>query len=114
MRDSLRGDSLDVVAFTHLDKDHYAGATDFFYFEHIQKYQGDVEGEARIKMKTMWLPAAIITEQLALNADREAKAIQKEAREQFRAARAIRVFSRPNRLKAWCEDNDLDLTLDGI
>lgn len=56
----------------------------------------------------MWLPAAIITEQLALNADREAKAIQKEAREQFRAARAIRVFSRPNRLKAWCEDNDLD------
>jgi glyoxylase-like metal-dependent hydrolase (beta-lactamase superfamily II) len=32
-------DEFDVVAFTHLDKDHFAGATEFFYLEHAEKYQ---------------------------------------------------------------------------
>ncbi|MCP4589640.1 MAG: hypothetical protein GY842_02750 [bacterium] len=98
----------DVVAFTHLDWDHYAGATDFFYFEHIAKYQDDVESGPRIKMNTMWVPAAIITEKLGKDADTEAKAIQKEARERFKAKSGIRVFSRPARLKKWCEENGID------
>lgn len=109
----LRGDlgerdCFDVVAFTHLDKDHYARATEFFYFEHIKKYQEDVDGEARVKMNTMWVPAAIITEALTRDADAEAKAIQKEARERFKAKTGIRVFSRPARLKEWCKDNGID------
>ena len=49
-------------------------ATDFFYFEHIAKYQGDVEGETRIKMTEMWVPAAAITEPLKRADDAEAKA----------------------------------------
>ena len=93
----------DVVAFTHLDDDHYCGATDFFYFEHIQKYQADVDGKRRIEMRSMWVPAAIITEQIAQDGPTEAKAIQKEARERFKAGSGIRVFSRPERLKDWCE-----------
>jgi len=60
-------DSFDVVAFTHLDNDHYDGATEFFYFEHIKKYQGDVDGEPRIKMDMLWVPAAVITERTSLS-----------------------------------------------
>ena len=110
IRDDLgRRDHFDVVAFTHLDKDHYARATEFFYFEHIKKYQDDVDGEPRIKMDVLWVPAAVITEALAKDADPEAKAIQKEARERFKAKKGVRVFSRPARLAKWCEDNDVDL-----
>lgn len=109
LRDDLgERDHFDVVAFTHLDCDHYAKATEFFYFEHITKYQGDVDGEARIRINEMWVPAAVITEQLGLDADVEAKAIQKEARQRFKAKAGIRVFSRPARLREWCERNDIN------
>lgn len=101
-------DYFDIVAFTHLDKDHYARATDFFFFEHVKAYQEDIDGEPRIRMETMWVPAAAITEALAHDADAEAKAIQKEARERFKAKKDIRVFSRPARLKKWCDDNCID------
>lgn len=102
-------DYYDVVAFSHLDRDHYAGATDFFYFEHIAKYQGEVGGKKRIKMNVMWVPAAVITEKLPADAEIEAKAIQKEARERFRAGKGIRVFSRPERLEGWCKENGVDI-----
>lgn len=111
LRDDLDGrDYFDVVAFTHLDKDHYAGSTEFFYFDHIAKHQDDVDGEPRIKMNTMWVPAAIITEALSREEGTvEAKAIQLEARERFKAGSGIRVFSRPERLKDWCDKNGVDL-----
>lgn len=99
----------DVVAFSHLDRDHYAGATEFFYFEHIDKYQGPVEGKDRIKMNVMWVPACAITEALGDDADLEAKAIQKEARARFKAGKGVRVFSRPESLEKWCKDNGVDL-----
>ncbi|MEX2219392.1 MAG: hypothetical protein WD749_11625 [Phycisphaerales bacterium] len=57
----------------------------------------------------MTLPAAVITEKLSATADPEAKAIQKEARERFKAGKGIRVFSRPERLKEWCEANGVDI-----
>lgn len=101
-------DSFDVVAFSHLDNDHYDGATEFFYFEHIATYQDDVDGEQRIKMRELWVPAAVITEPLSHDADVEAKAIQKEARARFKAKEGIRVFSRPARLQEWCEEQGID------
>src|SRR5574337_1970825 len=52
-------DYFDVVAFTHADDDHIHGSSDFFYLEHATKYQnGD-----RIKIKELWVPAAMITEE---------------------------------------------------
>lgn len=109
LRDDLGDDEgFDVVAFTHLDHDHIARATEFFYFEHLKKYQDDVDGEARIRMDEMWVPAAVITESLGRDAGEDAKAIQKEARERFKAMEGIRVFSRPARLREWCDKNDLD------
>ncbi len=95
-------DSFDVVAFTHLDEDHYKRSTEFFWFKHDKKHQGD----DRIKIETMWVPAAVITE-TGLDKD-EAKIIQKEARYRFKKGEAIRVFSRPEKLKNWCEKNDVD------
>ena len=96
-------DYFDVVAFSHLDKDHFQGATDFFHLEHAKKYQN----EGRIKMNVMWVPAALITESNL--DDDEARILQKEARFRFREGKGIRVFSRPERLEEWCEKNDIKL-----
>ena len=93
----------DVVAFTHLDKDHFNGATEFFYLEHAEKYQSN----ARVKINVMWVPAALITEQAP--DDDEARILQREARHRFRRGEGIRVFSRPERLKDWCDKNGIAL-----
>jgi len=105
LRDDLKDadrDSYDVVAFTHLDEDHYKGSTEFFWLRHAKKYQGD----GRIRIDTMWVPAAAITE-TALDKE-EAKIIQKEARYRFKQGESIRVFSRPDKLKDWCRENGVD------
>lgn len=94
--------SFDVVAFTHLDEDHYKGATEFFWLDHAKKYQG----EDRVKIDTLWVPAAAITE---TSLDKpEAAVLRSEARHRFRQGSGIRVFSRPGKLRKWCEDNDID------
>jgi hypothetical protein len=92
----------DVVAFTHLDRDHYARATEFFFLEHSSKYQ---DGD-RILIKELWVPAAVITEKGHTN---EAAVIQDEARYRLRQGKGIRVFSRPDRLKEWLENHGLSL-----
>lgn len=110
LRDDLGDrDYLDVVAFTHLDHDHYAGSSDFFYFEHVPEYQDDLEDGPRIHMNLMWVPAAVITEELPSDSSSdEARAIQKEARGRFKAKTGIRVFSAPNHLRKWCRENGVD------
>ena len=106
LRDDLEDaerDYYDVVAFTHLDRDHFARSTEFFYLKHAKEYQGD----GRIKMNVMWVPAAVITEQAP--DDEEARVLQKEARHRFKEGAGIRVFSRPERLRKWCEENGINL-----
>jgi hypothetical protein len=106
LRDDLRQsgrDYYDVVAFSHLDRDHFLGATDFFYLEHAQKYQGD----GRIKIRVMWVPAGLITEENC--EDEEGRILQREARYRFKEGKGIRVFSRPERLKDWCKQNGISL-----
>src|SRR5690606_32712440 len=77
--------------------------TEFFWLEHAGKYQaGD-----RIKINTMWVPAALITEDNE-EMEEEAKILQKEARHRFKEGKGIRVFSRPQRLKDWCKNNGVD------
>ncbi|WP_244085060.1 hypothetical protein [Desulforhabdus sp. TSK] len=92
-----------MVAFTHLDEDHYKGATEFFWFDHAKKYQGD----NRVRIKVMWVPAAVITEE-AVDKE-EGRVIRQEARHRFKQGKGVRVFSRPERLKAWCEKNGISL-----
>ncbi len=51
--------------------------------------------------------AALITEQAP--DDEEARILQREARYRFKAGSGIRVFSRPERLRKWCETNGIKL-----
>src|SRR5438128_1175809 len=51
--------SVNVLAFTHLDRDHIHRSSEFIYLRHAAKYQG----EGRIKFDTMWVPAAVIIEE---------------------------------------------------
>jgi hypothetical protein len=92
----------DVVAFTHLDEDHIKGSSEFFWLQHAEKYQND----KRVKIKTLWVPAAAITEEGL--AGTEAFTIRAEARHRFKSGKDIRVFSRPEKLRQWCVDNSTD------
>ena len=105
VRDDLKAadrTSVNVLGFTHLDRDHINRSSEFFYLRHAKKYQSD----DRIKFDTMWVPAAVIIEEAC---EDEAKIIQKEARWRLRKGDGIRVFSRPDKLKDWLEANDLTL-----
>ena len=98
----------DVVAFTHSDKDHIENSTDFFELRHAAKYQGN----GRIKINTLWVPAAMIVE-TATNSEQSDEFViwRQEARCRLKEGRGIRVFSKPEMLKKWLEDNGL--TVDG-
>ena len=105
VRDTLRAagrDEIDVFALTHLDLDHYKGSSEFFWLQYAKKYQG----ENRIKINELWVPAAVITEQ-GVEAE-EGRILQREARHRFKEGNGIRVFSRPERLRDWCKKNDVD------
>jgi len=75
--DQRKRNYYDVVMFTHLDDDHIRGTSEFFYLEHATKYQGQVNGKDRIRMREMWVPAAVITEAGCTEEDR---IIRQEAR----------------------------------
>ena len=99
-------DFYDVVGFSHLDDDHIRGASNFFYLEHAQKYQENVDGKVRIKIRELWVPAAVITEEGCTEEDR---IIRQEARHRLKRGRGIRVFSRPEALKNWLENEGLSI-----
>jgi len=105
LREKLKAakrDYLDMVAFTHLDLDHIAGASDFFYLQHAKKYQGP----ERIKINTLCVPAAAIIEE---GCEDEAKILRAEARYRLRAGNGIRVISRPQKLAEWLKREGLKL-----
>jgi hypothetical protein len=103
LREDLRAsrrNGYDVVTFTHLDDDRAHGASEFFWFDHALKYQG----QDRAKIAVLWVPAAVLLEKDLTGDDR---VIQIEARCRFRRKAGIRVFSCPDRLRAWIEDQGL-------
>lgn len=96
--------SFDVVAFTHGDKDHLENSTEFFELLHAEKYQG----EERVKIDTLWVPAAMILETATNDQQSDEFVIwRQEARYRLKEGKGIRVFSKPDKLKKWLEDNDL-------
>ena len=92
----------DVAAFTHLDNDHVAGSSDFFYWEHAACYQSP----ERIKVNELWVPAAAILDSDAKDC---ARVVREEAKHRLRKGHGIRVFSRPGLLKGWLEAQNLTL-----
>jgi hypothetical protein len=92
----------EIVAITHLDDDHTHGADEFFYFDYADKHQGD----DRIKIDTLWVPAAVITESRN-NLEPGSAALQAEARYRLKKGYGVRVFSRPDALKQWFKDQGI-------
>ena len=93
-------DYFDVVAFTHADLDHIQGSTEFFELEHALKYQGN----DRVKISELWVPAALLLE----NVDREHMSeefviLKREARHRLLEGKGIVVFSKPKELTDWLE-----------
>lgn len=98
--------AFEVVAFTHSDKDHIENSTEFFELKYADKYQG----KDRIKIDELWVPAAMILE-TATNGEQSDEFViwRQEARYRLKEGKGIRVFSKPERLKDWLEENDLTL-----
>ena len=99
---AARRDYFNVVLFTHLDDDHCHGVGDFFWLDHAKKYQS----EDRIKIRELWVPAAAILEEGAKDS---ARLVRQEARYRLKRGSGVRVFSRPEKLKDWLEENGLTL-----
>lgn len=99
--DEAGRDSYDIVAFTHIDWDHICGASDFFHFRRFNKYQGG----NRIRMNTLWVPAAAILEE---GVDGDARIIRQEARYRLIRGEGIRVFSSPGLLDDWLRDKGIN------
>lgn len=107
LRRALREDigprrEIDVLALTHLDKNHYRGATELFRLGPSPRDQVD----ARIRVRQLWVPAALIFEE-GLGAE-EARVIQQEARSRLKRGSGIRVFSCPRTLERWMHREGLD------
>lgn len=102
LNERVAGD-FDVVCFTHADSDHIKGFSDYFYLNHTKKYQ---DGERKI-IKELWVPAAIILE---TGVDGEQQILRAEARHRLKNKQGIRVFSNPDILKSWCEDQGMKMT----
>ena len=100
---AAKRDYFDVVMFTHLDEDHTKRASDFFHFERFASRQGN--GRIR-KMNELWVPAAALTEEGSTD---DAQIIRQEARHRFIEGKGIRVFSRPERLRDFCTENNIKL-----
>ena len=94
-------DFFDAVCITHTDSDHCKGFGKFFWLEHAAKYQA----ADRIKIKELWVPAAAVLEE-GLKGD--ARLVRAEARHRLREGKGVLVFSRPDALKKWFEDEGLD------
>lgn len=91
-------DYFDVVAFTHADLDHICGSTDFFELQYAAKYQGD----GRIKIKKLWVPAAMLLEEATNDAmSNEFVILRQEARHRLLEGKDILVFSKPPALMDW-------------
>ena len=101
--EEAKKDSYNVVAFTHADEDHIKGFSEFFYLEHAEKYQD----EDRIKIDTLWVPAAIILETSPSTEDH--KILRREARHRLKEGEGIRVFSKPELLEKWLKKQGLKL-----
>lgn len=91
----------DAVCITHTDTDHCKGFGEFFWLDHAKCYQD----KDRIKIKELWVPAAAILE-VGLKDD--ARLVRAEARHRLRQGKGIRVFSRPERLKDWMDEEGID------
>jgi len=94
-------EEFDVVGFTHADDDHIHGAAEYFWFEHAAVYQS----EDRVKIKELWVPAAMILED---GLEGDSRIIRQEARYRLINGSGIKVFSRPECLKEWIARKGID------
>lgn len=100
----MKRDYFDVVAFTHGDSDHICNSTEFIELRYAAKYQGN----GRIKINELWVPAAMILDTATNDEQSEEFVIwRQEARHRLKEGKGIRVFSKPDMLKQWLNENGL-------
>jgi len=94
--------SFDVVQFSHAHDDHVKGSKDFFYLDHAKKYQS----EGRKKISELWVSSAFILD-TDVNSE-DVRVIRQEARYRLKEGYGIKVFSEPDKLTDWLEENEIE------
>lgn len=101
LKDELKAakrDYYDVVAFTHADRDHIQGSTEFFELQHAGTYQGN----DRVKIHELWMPAAMLLEEAERDQlSEEFVILRQEGRHRLLQGNGILVFSKPQALMDW-------------
>jgi hypothetical protein len=92
-------DFLDVVCFSHADEDHIKRFSEYFYLEHAGLYQTT----GRKKINELWVPAAVLLETGVTD---DQRILRSEARYRLKQKKGIKVFSRPKKLREWCDGQD--------
>lgn len=82
--------------------DHVKGSKDFFYLDHAKKYQG----EGRKKISELWVSSAFILD-TDINSE-DVRVIRQEARHRLKEGYGIKVFSEPDKLSDWLEENEIE------
>lgn len=95
---TCKRDYFDIVSFSHADDDHVHGLSKFFYLDHASQYQG----KNRIKIRELWVPAAILMEK---NPPEDVRILRQEARYRLKQKKGIKIFSEPELLKSWIEQD---------
>jgi hypothetical protein len=99
-------DYVDVMAFTHADLDHICGFSDFFELQ----YSGTYQGGERIKIKELWVPAAILLEPATKDQKQDDFYIlRQEARYRLKKGEGIKVFSKPEAVRKLLSDADISI-----
>ncbi|MBA4331812.1 MAG: hypothetical protein U1C74_19705 [Phenylobacterium sp.] len=99
--DTAGRDDVDTLALSHLDRDHINRVSEVFEFDHADKYQG---GD-RIKVTTLWAPAAALLEK---NPSEEGRIIRQELRHRLKNDYGVQIFSRPRALDDWMRGEGID------
>ena len=101
-------DTVDVVAFSHADRDHINRFSEYFYLEHDKKYQSG----NRKKIAELWIPAAVLLHEDKDIDNEEAKVLKAEAKHRLKNKSGVRVFSGPDKLDEWLKKEGI--SKDGV
>lgn len=97
-------DTVDVVVFSHADRDHINRFSEYFFLEHDKQYQT----ENRKKIADLWVPAAALLKTDKDIDNPEAKVLKAEIKYRLKTGKGVKVFSGPKVFDNWLKKEGIN------